>query len=62
MYDIIANPYLTGDWGGLRTRLAEQGVNLDSGYGSEVTHNFGGDTERLTRYIDQWIIDTALDL
>ncbi|MDF6480604.1 hypothetical protein NLO56_24575, partial [Escherichia coli] len=51
-YDITTSPYLTGDWGGLRTRLAEQGVNFNLGYGSEVAHNFSGGTEHLTRYTD----------
>ncbi|WP_432262537.1 carbohydrate porin [Cupriavidus sp. TMH.W2] len=61
-YDITTSPYLLGDWGGLRTRLAEQGVTFNLGYGSELAHNFSGGTDRLTRYTDQWVFGTTLDL
>ena len=47
-YDITTSPYLLGDWGGLRTRLADQGVTFNLGYGSELAHNFSGGTEHLT--------------
>ncbi|QUP56388.1 porin (plasmid) [Ralstonia syzygii] len=61
-YDITTSPYLLGDWGGLRTRLADQGVTFNLGYGSELAHNFSGGTEHLTRYTDQWVMGTTLDL
>lgn len=61
-YDITTSPYLLGDWGGLRTRLADQGVTFGIGYGSEVAHNFSGGTDRLTRYADQWAFGTTMDL
>lgn len=61
-YDVTTSPYLLGDWGGLRTRLADQGVTFNLGYGSEVAHNFSGGTDHLTRYTDQWVMGTTLDL
>lgn len=61
-YDIATSPYLLGDWGGMRTRLEEQGVMFSIGYLSEVAHNFSGGTDHLTRYTDQWAFGTTLDL
>ncbi|SMF58707.1 carbohydrate porin [Pseudogulbenkiania subflava] len=61
-YDIATSPYLLGDWGGLRSSLAEQGVAFNIGYGSELAHNFSGGTDHLTRYTDQWVFGTTLDL
>ena len=60
--DVTTSPNLLGDWGGLRTRLADQGITFNLGYGSEVAHNFSGGTEHLTRYTDQWVLGTTLDL
>ncbi|XYJ87910.1 hypothetical protein AEMCBJ_10360 [Cupriavidus necator] len=61
-YDIATSPYLLGDWGGMRTRLEEQGVMFSIGYLSEVAHNFSGGTDHLTRYTDQWAFGATLDL
>src|SRR5882762_4968741 len=41
-YDITTSPYLLGDWGGLRTRLSDEGVAFNFGYGSELAHNTSG--------------------
>lgn len=60
--DATANPYLLGEWGGQRKQLAEQGVAFNLGYTSELAHNFSGGTGRLTRYTDQWVFGTTLDL
>jgi porin len=60
--DLSTSPYLFGDWGGTRTKLAEEGVTFNLGYGSEAAHNFTGGTDHLTRYTDQWVLGTALDL
>jgi porin len=60
--DITTSPYLLGDWGGLRKHLAEQGVAFNFGYVNELAHNFSGGTDRLTRYTDQWVFGTTLDL
>lgn len=60
--DLTTRPYLFGDWGGERTRLADEGVTFDLGYGGEAAHNFTGGTSSLTRYTDQWKGGVALDL
>jgi porin len=56
------SPYLFGDRSGTRTRLADEGITFDFGYGSEVAHNFNGGTQHLTRYTDQWKFGSTLDL
>ena len=53
---------LTGDWDGLRSQLADQGVALSLIYTSEVANNpRGGDTER-TAYADEWAFGATFDL
>lgn len=61
-YDITSSPYLLGDWGGSRARLSEQGVTFQLGYVGEVAHNLSGGAEHLTRYADQWLFGSTLDL
>jgi len=61
-YDLQTSPYLFGDWGGLRTRLAERGVTLNLGYTGEAAHNFSGGQDKLTRYTDQWVFGATMDL
>ncbi|MBV2181474.1 MAG: carbohydrate porin [Castellaniella sp.] len=61
-YDLTQSPYLLGDWGGLRTSLADKGVAFNFGYGSEAAHNATGGTRSMTRYTDQWVFGTTLDL
>ena len=59
--DFASRPYLLGDWDGLRTRLAEQGLSFNLGYGTELAHNLSGGTRHLTRYTDQWTFGTTVD-
>jgi porin len=59
---ITTSPYLLGDWGGLRTRLANDGVTFNLGYTGELAHNFTGGDKRITRYADQWVAGATLDL
>jgi hypothetical protein len=54
--------FLLGDWGGLRTRLADHGVDFDFEYTGEAAHNFSGGNAHLTRYADQWKAGATLDL
>jgi porin len=61
-YDLGTSTYLLGDWGGLRTRLADEGVTIQLGYVGETAHNFSGGTEHLTLHADQWTFGTTLDL
>jgi porin len=60
--DFTTSPYLLGDWDGQRKQLAEQGVTFNFGYGTQLAHNFSGGTDHLTRYTDQWVFGTTLDL
>ena len=45
---------LTGDWGGVRSRLSERGVTLDVVLKSDVLSNLSGGLKRGTRYMDNW--------
>jgi porin len=55
-------PWLLGDWGGYRTRLQQDGVDLQLGYTSEIAINTQGGTDKKARYTDQWTFGTTLDL
>lgn len=59
---INTSPYLLGDWGGTRTRLADEGYTFNFGYGSEAAHNFSGGDQHLTRYTDQYVLGAGFDL
>jgi porin len=54
--------HVLGDWGGLRTRLADQGLAFQFEYGSQVAHNFTGGVAHLTRYADQWTVGMSANL
>ncbi|MDQ2823813.1 MAG: carbohydrate porin [Pseudomonadota bacterium] len=54
--------HLLGDWNGQRTRLVDEGVTFNFGYGSQIAHNTSGGSDNLTRYSDQWLFGTELDL
>jgi porin len=53
---------LTGDWGGLRHRLAEDGVILKLNWTSEIANNPQGGSQSATRYTDQWGLGATFDL
>jgi porin len=55
-------PWLTGDWGGFRTRLFEKGLDLQIVYVSELAYNAGGGTRQLVDYADQVAVGATLDL
>jgi carbohydrate-selective porin OprB len=38
--------HMTGDWGGLRSRLVSQGIHLRAGYTAEVQANVSGGVRR----------------
>ena len=57
-----ADRFLLGDWGGLRTRLHEHGVDFQLNYFSEPAYNLSGGDKRLLRYADQFTADTTFDL
>ena len=56
------NQGLLGDWGGLRTRLYQQGVDFQLGYTTETAGNTQGGDRHLVRNADQFNIGTTLDL
>jgi porin len=52
---------LTGEWGGLRTRLRNEGVDLFAGYTSEAASNLTGGTQRATTESAQLTFGTTID-
>lgn len=60
--DDSSDPFLLGDWGGLRTRLHERGVDLQLTYFSEPAYNVAGGDDPLLRYADQITADATFDL
>ena len=56
------SPYLLGDWGGARTRLADKGVSFQFGWVNEAANNFTGGNRRTARNTGQLTLGTTLDL
>lgn len=56
--------WMTGDWGGERTRLIEQGIDIKMDYVGEVGGNLHGgfNDDKTARYSDQFGLGAALDL
>jgi porin len=56
--------WMTGDWGGERTRLIEQGIDIKADYVGEVGANLHGgyNDDKTARYADQFGLGVALDL
>ncbi|HEY0685768.1 MAG TPA: carbohydrate porin [Steroidobacter sp.] len=52
---------ITGDWRGMRTLLAEGGLNLSLGYVGEWVHNASGGERSTTAYADQIAFGADLD-
>ena len=53
--------YFTGDWGGLRTRLADKGVELGAEYYAEVWGNTTGGLKRGAVYTGLMLLEAHLD-
>src|SRR5260221_13529630 len=53
--EVSPNEGLLGDWGGLRTRLYQQGVDFQLGYTTELAYNAQGGDSDLLRNADQLI-------
>ncbi|MBK5002250.1 carbohydrate porin [Pseudomonas sp. S31] len=60
--DLLTRPTLTGDWGGQRQQLADQGVKLTGDYISETVSNLHGGIKRGTRYAQQIRLGAQFDL
>ena len=56
--------WMTGDWGGERTKLIEQGIDIKADYVGEMGYNAHGgyNTDKTGRYADQFGLGVALDL
>lgn len=52
---------LTGDWGGLRTRLHDAGVDISAGYTGELGWNFSGGHRRDVTEVGQFALGVTLD-
>jgi porin len=55
--------WMTGDWGGERTKLIEQGIDIKADYVGEAGGNLHGgyNNDKTARYSDQWGLGVALD-
>ena len=53
---------ITGDWGGLRTHLADQGIDAQIGYTWEGATNLDGGKKRAAAGAGQLALGTSLDL
>jgi porin len=60
--DESPNQGLLGDWGGVRTRVYERGVDFQLNYFAEPSYNAQGGDSRLVRYADQFTAGATLDL
>ena len=56
--------WMTGDWGGERTKLIEQGIDIKADYVGEMGANLHGgfNDDKTARYADQVGLGVALDL
>ena len=56
--------WMTGDWGGERTKLIEQGIDIKADYVGEMGYNAHGgyNDDKTGRYADQFGLGVALDL
>lgn len=61
----VSSPWMTGDWGGLRTQWLNQGVDIKLGYHGEAASSLHGGYrkhDRATRYADQFNVGADIDL
>lgn len=62
-FDLRTSPYLTGDWGGLRTELKEKGINLELFYNQQYQQNFRGglETHNAEEFSGSYDLNFSLD-
>ena len=53
---------LLGDWGGLRRRLYQNGIDFQLGYTPELAYNAQGGDRKLARNADQLNLGATFDL
>jgi porin len=58
----LAQPTMTGDWGGLRTRLEHDGINIRASYVGNYAYNFSGGKRIGGDYADQFAFGADVDM
>ncbi|WAH61013.1 carbohydrate porin [Pseudomonas silvicola] len=61
----VDSPWMTGDWGGLRTDWLKRGIDIKLGYTGESASNLRGGYQKhnhVTRYADQFNLGADIDL
>ena len=58
----VGSDTITGDWGGLRARLHDWGIDLLLSYTAEPAYNATGGDRNAVRYTDQWAFGATFDL
>jgi porin len=58
----LNQPTMTGDWGGLRSQLAQDGFNIRSSYIGNYAYSFAGGRSIGGDYADQFAIGTDIDM
>jgi porin len=59
--DVSPNQGVTGDWGGLRTKLYQDGVDFQLGFVTEAAYNVTGGDSNLLRNANQFAFGVTLD-
>jgi len=59
--EISPNQGVLGDWGGLRTRLYQDGVDFQLGFTTEAAYNTTGGDSKLLRNADQFNLGATFD-
>lgn len=60
--DVLPADHLFGDWGGIRTNLADKGISLGASYLSETAGAASGGLRHGTAYADQEKLSADIDL
>jgi porin len=58
----LTQPTMSGDWGGLRTRLAQDGFNFRGSYIGEYAYSFSGGKRIGGDYAQQWAVGVDVDM
>ena len=58
----LTQPTMTGDWGGLRTRLEHDGINLRASYIGNYADSFSGGRRTGDGYADQFAFGADVDM
>src|SRR5262247_2844944 len=60
--EVSPNQGVLGDWGGIRTRLYQRGIDFQLGYTLELAGNVRGGDDHLVRHADQFNAGVTFDL